>query len=300
MNYQEFQKQVTDHIREYLPERYERAAVQIHQIPKNNGVLLDGLSIKIPEENIVPTIYLNDYFRQHQMGREINDILEEIANIQMERQRPGHIDVNKLFDFENIKDSIIFKVIGLHDNKKQLKTMPHRTEQDMALVYQILVAKREEGNELLTINHDIQQRLGISEEQLYELAMENTPRELPYTFRSLTDVMREMVRKDFISEMMGDTDDPEMREFLETIFSDGFAMMKEPDPPMYVLSNAYLTNGAASLFYPEMKEKIAEELQGNYYVLPSSVHETLIIPDNGNLDYQELKSMVNQVLYKGQ
>lgn len=295
MNYLEFQKQVVDNILDYLPDRYAEAKVSIQQVNKNNGVLLDVLSIILPGENTTPAIYLNDYYRHHQMGREMNDILREIADIRLECQHPGYVDVDKLLDFETIKDTIIFKVIGVHGNKEQLETMPHRIEHDMALVYQILVAKREDGNELLTINNDIQRKLGVSEAELYDFAMENTPRELPYAFRSLDEVMKEIVRKDFISEMLGDTPDSEMREFLEEVFSEQFEAIEEPAIPMYVLSNNHLNNGAAVLFYPEVKEIIAEELQGNYFVLPSSVHETLIVPDNGNMDYEELKDIVNLV-----
>ena len=87
----------------------------------------------------------------------------------------------------------------------------------------------------------------------------------------------------------------EMKEFFEMLLESQFEPMEEPEIPMYVLSNESLSNGASALFYPQMREKIAEELNGDFFVLPSSVHETLIIPDNGNMDYQELKVMVNEV-----
>lgn len=295
MNYQEFQEQIMENIKEYLPESYADSLVHIQQVQKNNGVLLDGLNIVLPEENVSPTIYLNDYYKHYRAGREMEDILQEIAMIRGNCQIAGKIDVSEFLDFEKIKEKIIFKVIGTHSNQEQLHSMPHRTEQDMALVYQVLVNKREDGNELLTITNEIQERIGVPEETLYNLAMQNTEREFPPAFRNLTDVMKEMIREDYIAEMMGDTENAEMKEFFEMLLESRFDSMEEPGIPMYVLSNESLTNGAAALFYPKMREKIAEELRRDYFVLPSSVHETLIIPDNGNMDYQELKAMVNEV-----
>lgn len=42
-------------------------------------------------------------------------------------------------------------------------------------------------------------------------------------------------------------------------------------------------------------EKVAELLGTNYYVLPSSIHELLILPDNGSMQLSELEAMVREV-----
>ena len=76
MNYQEFQEQIMENIKEYLPESYADSLVHIQQVQKNNGVLLDGLNIVLPEENVSPTIYLNDYYKHYRAGREMEDILQ--------------------------------------------------------------------------------------------------------------------------------------------------------------------------------------------------------------------------------
>lgn len=65
--------------------------------------------------------------------------------------------------------------------------------------------------------------------------------------------------------------------------------------PMYVLTNDRTLNGAAALFYPGVQEMVAEKMQGDYFVLPSSVHEVLIVPDDGNMDFKELREMVKEV-----
>ena len=66
-------------------------------------------------------------------------------------------------------------------------------------------------------------------------------------------------------------------------------------PHMYVLTNEQKTNGATALFYPEIQKEIADKLHGEYFVLPSSIHEVLIVPDTGEWDYHVLKEMVRDV-----
>ncbi len=64
---------------------------------------------------------------------------------------------------------------------------------------------------------------------------------------------------------------------------------------MLVLSNATTQNGASALFYPDVLEKIGEQAGQNFFILPSSIHETLIVPDDGRFDYQMLESMVKEI-----
>ena len=53
--------------------------------------------------------------------------------------------------------------------------------------------------------------------------------------------------------------------------------------------------GAAALYYPDVQSRISEIVGGDYYVLPSSVHEVIIMPDDGKLDPKELANMVKEI-----
>jgi len=66
-------------------------------------------------------------------------------------------------------------------------------------------------------------------------------------------------------------------------------------PPMYVISNEQQLQGAAAVFYPGMMEAAARELKGDFFLLPSSVHEMLLVPDDGNMTAAELSTMVSTV-----
>lgn len=65
--------------------------------------------------------------------------------------------------------------------------------------------------------------------------------------------------------------------------------------PMYVLTNASKVNGSGILARDGVLDKIGELLGKNFYVLPSSIHEVLIVPDNGDMQAKELESMVKEV-----
>ncbi len=64
---------------------------------------------------------------------------------------------------------------------------------------------------------------------------------------------------------------------------------------MMVLTNSNSVNGAAVIFYPEVLEKIGEKMGADYFILPSSVHEVLILPDAGNWSVRDLENMVKEV-----
>ena len=64
---------------------------------------------------------------------------------------------------------------------------------------------------------------------------------------------------------------------------------------MYVLSNADKLNGAAALLDAKTMEDISEKLGGDFVVLPSSIHEVLLVKDDGNASLPELKNMVEEV-----
>lgn len=64
---------------------------------------------------------------------------------------------------------------------------------------------------------------------------------------------------------------------------------------MFIITNPQTVDGAGVIFYPEVMDQIGEGFQGNFFILPSSTHETLVIPDNGAFDYRVLEDMVQTI-----
>lgn len=293
MNYQEFKNFIMENIKDYLPEQYKDAEIMIHPVRKNNGIDLDGLIIRLPDQNICPNIYMNNFYQHYKEGQSIEDIMTDIGHIRDIHNKKANINVDHMMDFDNIKDSIVFRVIGIEKNQDILQNIPHHVEHDMAITYQIMVQKTEEGTAYAQINNSIMDELGVDKEILYEVAMKNTPREFPMTFQSMNDIMKEMMLQNFIGFNMDELSEKD-ESFLKMLFEKSMSCM-ECDTIMHVLTNKYRQYGAAVLFYPQMREKLAEQIGSDYFVLPSSIHEVMIVPEQEGMDYQVLKDMVRQV-----
>jgi len=296
MNYQEFKDYIAEHVKDYLSEKYQGADVKMTEVCKNNNLKLDGLNISLPEENVSPNIYMNSFYEEFGAGRSMEEILKEIAKIRDAHGVRKNLSIEDFLNFEKMKNNIIFHVVGTKENESRLSDMPYRLENDMAIIYRIMAKKTADGVVTTQITNQMMERLGVDESKLYEAALENTQREFPATFRPMNEVMKEIMQRDFMDmgfNTLSDNDDMEL--FLEALFQESMEEMQEERLPLFVLSNDRGINGAAALFYPDMKEQIADQMNGDYFVLPSSVHEVLIVPNNGVTDYQELKDMVNEV-----
>ena len=271
MEYKDFLEEVKNNIKDYLPDSFKDATVDIQKVKKNNGVELNGLTVRKTGQKISPVLYLDQHYRNLQQGlTNIQDICKNVAEGITQNQRS--FDVNDILDPEKIKDRVTFSVIGAKNNISMLQDMPHRIKDDMAMVYRIIVNQENQEVGSVKISDQLAESLNLNEKDLYNMAMENTPKLFPAQFQSMFDVLKKMM--------------PEMAEMMEpNIFEDS----------MYVLSNEQNIDGASALFYPGVQEEIYKHMGKEYYVLPSSIHETMIVPKNASMNATELKNMVMEL-----
>lgn len=271
MEYKDFLEEVKNNIKDYLPDSFKDATVDIQKVKKNNGVELNGLTVRKTGQKISPVLYLDQHYRNLQQGlTNIQDICKNVAEGITQNQRS--FDVNDILDPEKIKDRVTFSVIGAKNNISMLQDMPHRIKDDMAMVYRIIVNQENQEVGSVKISDQLAESLNLNEKDLYNMAMENTPKLFPAQFQSMFDVLKKMM--------------PEMAEIMEpNIFEDS----------MYVLSNEQNIDGASALFYPGVQEEIYKHMGKEYYVLPSSIHETIIVPKNASMNATELKNMVMEI-----
>lgn len=271
MEYKDFLEEVKNNIKDYLPDSFKDATVDIQKVKKNNGVELNGLTVRKTGQKISPVLYLDQHYRNLQQGlTNIQDICKNVAEGITQNQRS--FDVNDILDPEKIKDRVTFSVIGAKNNISMLQDMPHRIKDDMAMVYRIIVNQVNQEVGSVKISDQLAESLNLNEKDLYNMAMENTPKLFPAQFQSMFDVLKKMM--------------PEMAEMMEpNIFEDS----------MYVLSNEQNIDGASALFYPGVQEEIYKHMGKEYYVLPSSIHETIIVPKNASMNATELKNMVMEI-----
>lgn len=130
-----------------------RAEVSLRRVLKNNGLLLDGLSISSSVSAFSPTVYLNSYYDEEEGGLPLPIIAEQILLLYEEGDGLPSELAEQLKDFEKVKDRIAYKLINAEDNAVLLSGVPHFRYLDLAVVFYIIVAESEEG-QMTALIHD--------------------------------------------------------------------------------------------------------------------------------------------------
>ena len=270
LNYEEFKDAIASQIKDYLPVEYSDSEVTINSVPKNNSTKLDGLIIKKTESNICPNLYLNQYYADYEDGREIEDILSDIAHVRQMNDAPADLDVSAITDFSRIRDKIAAKLINTNQNREYLEDKPHTDIADLSAVYYVDLRSDSLGNMTTVITDSLLAQYDITLERLHEIAIQNMGTKA--RFCSMFEVLSELMSDSFPQD-----------EFCPA------------DNMMFVLTNESKLNGAAMLLCPETMDKIAEQVGSSYYILPSSIHETLVVPFSDGMNVDDLKNMVHEV-----
>lgn len=284
MTFEEFKQEIADNIKDHLPDQYQDSTVQLNTVQKNNEAL-DAITITSPDSNVSPTIYLNSFYEDYQNGQDIDTIMDRIADVRVEHEVSQDFDVSKITDFDQVKDHIAARVVGIEDNADLLDQRPHAEMDDLAVTYCVMLGEDANGSMSVPITNQLMETWGVTQEELHELAKANQDDLTPSTFKSMNEVMAEMMIPQMMSDMGVD------RETAEQMISD----MMPPEDKMFVLSNEQKLNGAAALLDDKMMDQIAERVGGDFYILPSSVHEVLIVPADAGMDLKDLEAMVQEV-----
>jgi len=288
MNYEEFKSHIMEHVLDYFPEEYKESNVSIERMVKNNDTVLDGLRIAQEGSNIAPVVYLNRSFEMYQNGFELDEIVEKIANNYLQNMHPDlNVDYASFTKYEAVKDNITCRLVNKEGNAERLANAPTTELADLAVSYHVLVSQQNDGIASILITNDLMEAYGVDVETLHNQAMENMSQNNKPVFKPLADIMMETMLPDFAQEF--GVSEEEAREML------GDMMPTNDGPDIYCLSNETKINGAAALVNPEVQKMISEKVGGDYYILPSSIHECLIVPMSGSMSYQELEAMVQEV-----
>lgn len=265
MDYNEFIQHVFYLTEIKLGAKYE---VTIKNIRKNNNVVLDGLTIRKENESISPTIYLNQYYPYYMEGDTIEEIVEEIIALYKANQVQDGIDATFFTEFEQVKDKIVYKIIHYDKNKILLEQIPHIRFLDLAIVFYYLVRSDQAGNATILIYNSHLEMWGKKLLEIYKIAKINTQELLECKVDYLKDVIEEELGEELWRN--------ETKE----------------DIPMYVLSNRTKLNGAVCILYENVLKDLSKVLSSNLFLLPSSVHEIIIIPKSCKANLSDLKEMV--------
>ena len=308
MDYSMFIKELKEKVEELVQENLEDCTVFVHDIVKNNNVRMRAISIERKNDRATPNIYLNDYYSQFKEGRNIDDISREIFDVYLNSSKDliNEVDINELRKFSKVKQRIFYKLVNYDMNREMLKTTPHVKFLDLAIVFYILVSSKE-GTQAIAMVRDVNiKEWGIDLSQLCVTAYGNTWKKYPPVIRRMEDIISDMILDSIIGD---ERDEDEEDDFVkeETCYG-GYTyaqiedMVKEEmekvkldrNMDMYVMTNEDKSNGAACILYPGALKKFADRIGQDVYVIPSSIHEVILIPAMG-WDTKEIDEMIREV-----
>ena len=250
MNYQTFLNDVVEYITASVSKDQK---VLLQPVIKNNGMTYDGLVIMDPVLNISPTIYLNPYYHRYLNGVSMKDIYNDILDTYYKNLPSKDFDISTFRDFNKASENITFKLVNKEKNKALLEDVPYIEFQDLALIFVCIVKNFRKEYATILIHNQHTALWNVNVETLYQLAMENSPILLPDKFANLEDLL----------------------------FKNSFEALSElQNFDMYVLTNKLNIHGATCIAYPRVLKRIADFLEDNLIIIPSSIHEVFIIPES--------------------
>ena len=240
--------------------------VRVQDVQKNNGMVLCGLTIQKIGVNIAPTIYLDSFYEEYRNGRTLVSIVNTISATYEQHKVEKNFSVDALSSFDSVKDKICFKLINAEKNQELLQDVPYVSFMDLAIVFYILVDQSVDGNATALVRNGMMQLWGNPDmDDIYELAKMNTQRLFRGHVASMMEVMGGIIAEN-------DNVDPDLVDafFSMDVYEDNFV-------PMFVATNKCKINGASVILYDGLLVEFARRIGGDFYILPSSIHETILL-----------------------
>ena len=271
MNIKEFVQEMAVRVEEAMGYGY---VVNTAEIPKTNGIIMHGLKIIKKKVNLSPCIYLESYYEKFERGEmEVDEIVEDIMKVYKENALEIKCDTSNFTDYYSVRTKLRGRLINTEKNAELLKSLPHREFLDLSLIYSVdysLGNGESIGSIRVTKLHA--HMWGVSEVELYQQVKENMEKYDESSLESMGKVLSELVGVD------------------ESIFANQELI------PMYILTNKTRLNGAVQMINERILKSASEIKEKDLIILPSSVHEVLLLPVNDNMpDVDSLLQMVQEV-----
>lgn len=275
MNNEEFKNEFVEALKEKLSERGNDVDVKVSTVEKMNQSY-EAITITPEGSNIGMNMNLEVFAEAYESGVPFDEIVEQVTNkVEAHLADMPTFDVQSLTDYEQMKDKLAMEVVATDRNADLLAKVPHQEMEDMAVVYRFVMESDESGRASILVSNDLLDKMGVTPEQLHADALENAPELRPAVIKGMSEVMMDMMGED-AHEMFGIDEFPQ-------------------DEMMYVATVPDKISGAGVIAYQEFMDQAAEKLGGDFYILPSSIHEVLLVKDDGAVNFNDLKSMVEDV-----
>lgn len=249
------------------------------EVRKNNGVVKDVLYIRKENSECIPCFYLDELYRSYCGGENMPGLAEHLADVVLNECESVREQAQFFLEKEWIKEHLFVRLVHADTNKEWLREAVYVEVLDLAAVFYVLTEDTEDGVKSFQMPRSVWDTLGLgSAREYFPNVVENTRRLFPEKLWCMEYTLREC-------RMDGDNPPAVVLVPPEEYESDR----------LYVLSNYRKINGASVILYPELLRQLGEKFGGNYYVIPSSVHEVLILKENEENDAEHLNTMIRTV-----
>lgn len=255
MNYEEFLKQVVQELKEQMP----AAEIGIQDVEKMQGESYRGIYVVQEGSAIRATMNLGGAYEQMQDGVPYEEVLSGIMKQAVDALEQGtHLPVEELMDFESCSGRLAISIVPIKGNESMLQNIPFRKMEDMALIARIDLDTLTSAK----VTKAMVETFGITENQLFDRALANAQELHPASIRTM-------------AEMLG--------------------MPSMGGPALYVATTDDGVKGASVIAYPGFMEEASKLMGGNFYILPSSVHEVLLLSEKEAPGCSELEATVRSI-----
>ena len=260
MNFDDFMNYVTDNTT-------VEGGLTTREVSKNNDTKYTAFTRKEAVGSMQALVNANDMYDVYKYGGDIDNIVRKVDEI-INKPSPYNID------FDNIEPNFVIRLVNLEKNAKRLKESGalYKEFLDLAIELRLIISQDEDGYATCQVNKQLLEQMGITFEDAYQIAVDKVNKEVK--FNTMIEVMLGLKDKDF-------------EESIE------LARELENEYPMYILTNKTNLNGAISMIVKDRLDIICDALNvDDIYILPSSVHEVIIIPKTDSLGADVLQDMI--------
>ena len=180
-------------------------------------------------------------------------------------------------DYELAKEHIAYKLISREKNEKLLEEIPYIPYLDLAITFFCKIEHEELGCGAIQVRNEHMWMWGVTPEQLMEDARKNMRTLYPELVCTMPELLKSVEKEQEVPQ--------EMIEEVE----------KAKEIAMYVVTNAYKSYGAAVMLYEGIFDGLSERLKSSLAILPSSVHELIVLPVRSKEEAASLRDMVHEI-----
>ena len=275
MEFEAFKNTIMDLVSKEVEDRgLEGISMKLTTVESPDG-MTDRLMVSVDDSKMSMAFRLKEIYQSVEDGEDIDHAVYKMVNtiednISFVKEKEQDVK-SFISDYEKVKDNTYLRLIP--GDSPILKSTPHRMIEDMALVVNVHLDSfsDEHGKSCVVVTKPLMEMYGVDETQLFADAEKNSLANEPIVFKPLLDMVKDLISKDEI-----------------------------PNPEdvgivTYIATNASGFQGAAVAGYPDFCEKAAEAIGGSFYMLPSSVHEFILIKDDGTPKAKDLNRMIKNV-----